>query len=80
VFLDAPDIDARTRRRFGPTARIAQPSRTLEAVGENLLERVLAYVLLGDLVSTYIAALDGVDPSTIEAIDRLKAELQADAP
>jgi glucose/mannose-6-phosphate isomerase len=77
VFLDSPDIDERARRRFGPTARIATPSTLLDAVGENLLERVLSLVLLGDLVSTYVAVLDGVDPSTIEAIDRLKAELQS---
>ena len=45
-------------------------------VGENLVERVLAGVLLEDLVSVYLAALDGVDPTPVEAIDRLKAELQ----
>lgn len=79
VFLDAPDIDPRTRRRIGPTARIAQPATRVEPPGENGLERMLALVLLGDLVSIYLAALDGVDPSTIEAIDRLKAELQDEA-
>jgi glucose/mannose-6-phosphate isomerase len=76
IFLDDPDIDERTRRRIGPTARIAQPATRVEPVGENLLERVLSLVLLGDLVSVYVAALDGVDPSTIEAIDRLKDQLQ----
>jgi len=45
--------------------------------GDSLLERVLSLILLGDLASVYTAALDGVDPSTIEAIDRLKAELAA---
>jgi glucose/mannose-6-phosphate isomerase len=77
VFLDDPDLDERTRRRIDPTARIAQPSTRVEPPGESLLERVLASVLLGDLVSVYLAALDGVDPWEIEAIDRLKAELQA---
>ena len=76
VFLDDPHIDERTRRRFGPTARIAEPATEVAPVGENLVERVLAGVLLGDLVSVYLAALDGVDPTPVEAIDRLKAELQ----
>ena len=44
-------------------------------VGDNPTERVLALNLLGDLVSVYLAALDGVDPSTIDAIKQLKSEL-----
>jgi glucose/mannose-6-phosphate isomerase len=36
---------------------------------------VLALVLLGDLVSVYVAALDGVDPTPVEAIDRFKSAL-----
>jgi glucose/mannose-6-phosphate isomerase len=75
VFLDDPDTDERTRRRIGPTARIAGPASRVAAPGEGRLQRVLSLVLLGDLVSVYLAALDGVDPWEIEAIDRLKAEL-----
>lgn len=75
VFLDDTAIDERTRRRFGPTAEIAQPSSRVEAPGDDQLQRVLSLVFLGDLVSVYLAVLDGVDPSEIEAIERLKAEL-----
>ena len=75
VFIDDPSIDARNRRRFGPTARIAQPATEVSASGDSLLQRVLGLILLGDLASVYTAALDGVDPSAIDAIDRLKAEL-----
>jgi glucose/mannose-6-phosphate isomerase len=75
VFLDDPDADERTRRRFEPTARIAQPASTVRPVGANPTERVLGAVLLGDLVSVYLAVLDGVDPTPVEAIDRLKSEL-----
>ena len=75
VFLDDPGIDERTRRRIDPTARIAQPASRVEAVGDDATQRVLSLVLLGDLVSVYLAALGGVDPWEIEAIDRLKAEL-----
>jgi glucose/mannose-6-phosphate isomerase len=32
-------------------------------------------VLLGDLVSLYLAVLRGVDPGPVEVIERLKEEL-----
>ncbi len=75
VFIDDPEIDARIRRRIEPTAHIASPATVVSFSGESLLQRVLGLVLLGDLASVYTAALDGVDPSAIEAIERLKAEL-----
>ena len=57
---------AEIERAGGTVARV-------ESEGETRLERVLSLVLLGDLVSVYLAVLDGVDPTPIEAIDRLKA-------
>jgi glucose/mannose-6-phosphate isomerase len=39
------------------------------------VERILSLVLLGDLVSVYLATLAGVDPTPVEAIERLKATL-----
>jgi glucose/mannose-6-phosphate isomerase len=33
-------------------------------------------VLLGDLVSLYLAVLRGVDPGPVEVLDRLKDELR----
>jgi glucose/mannose-6-phosphate isomerase len=72
VFLDDAAADERTRRRIEPTARIARPSTRVESVGETPIERTLALVLLGDLVSVYLAALDGVDPTPVEAIDQVK--------
>ena len=75
LFLDDPDADERARARIDPTAKVAQPSTRVEPVGENPTERTLALVLLGDLVSVYLAALDGVDPTPIDAIERVKAAL-----
>jgi glucose/mannose-6-phosphate isomerase len=75
VFLDDPDADARTRARIDPTARIAEPSARVNPVGDNSVERTLGLVLLGDLVSVYLAVLDGVDPTPIAAIERVKGEL-----
>ncbi|MBI3721335.1 MAG: hypothetical protein HY248_02185 [Fimbriimonas ginsengisoli] len=45
------------------------------ALGESLLERMLSLTYLGDFVSIYLAALNGVDPENIDAINVLKTEL-----
>jgi hypothetical protein len=36
---------------------------------------VLSLVLLGDIVSVYMAVLAAVDPTPVEALDRFKASL-----
>ena len=36
---------------------------------------MISLVLLGDLVSIYLAALRGVDPGPVKALDELKAAL-----
>jgi glucose/mannose-6-phosphate isomerase len=36
---------------------------------------VFSLVLLGDLVSVYMAVLRGIDPRPVEPIERLKGEL-----
>ena len=55
--------------------RAGAPVVKLESRGESRLERVLSLVLLGDLVSVYLAVLAGVDPTPVEAIERFKASL-----
>ncbi len=45
------------------------------AYGETLLEQMLSLVYMGDFVSLYLAALNGVDPETIDSINILKSEL-----
>jgi glucose/mannose-6-phosphate isomerase len=66
-------------RRTGLTAELAAAgARVVERVsarGETALERLVSLVLLGDLVSLYLAVLRGVDPVAIEAIDALKRQL-----
>jgi glucose/mannose-6-phosphate isomerase len=47
----------------------------VEAEGASPVERMFSLILLGDLVSLYVAVLRGVDPVEIAAIDRLKSEL-----
>ena len=43
--------------------------------GDSRLERVLSSVLLGDLVSVYMAVLLGVDPAPTPPLARFKQEL-----
>jgi glucose/mannose-6-phosphate isomerase len=79
VFLEDPDQHPRIRERIELTAKVLDdagaPTERIEVEGDSRLERVLALVLLGDLVSVYVAALDGVDPTPVEAIDRFKSAL-----
>ncbi|MGH2981681.1 MAG: bifunctional phosphoglucose/phosphomannose isomerase [Solirubrobacterales bacterium] len=79
VFLADPDQHPRERRRIELTAEaVSAPAAAverLETVGENRTERLLSAVMLGDLVSLHLAALRGVDPTPIEAIDAMKSKL-----
>ena len=56
-------------------AASAVASFRLETRGETTIERVISLVLLGDLVSIYLATLRGVDPGPVKVIDDLKAAL-----
>ncbi len=49
----------------------------METRGQTAVERVISLVLLGDLVSIYLAALRGVDPGPVKLIDELKSALAA---
>jgi glucose/mannose-6-phosphate isomerase len=79
VFLDDSDLHPRVRQRIeltrGLIASHAAASFRVETVGETRLERLISMVLLGDLVSLYLAVLRGVDPAPVEAIDSLKSAL-----
>jgi glucose/mannose-6-phosphate isomerase len=84
VFLEDPDQHPRIGRRIELTAdsvaAAGAPAERVRARGGSRLERVLSLVLLGDLVSVYLAALRGVDPTPVEAIEQFKAKLgQSDA-
>jgi glucose/mannose-6-phosphate isomerase len=79
VFLADADQHPRMRERIKLTCREVERSGgraiVIESEGETRLERVLSLLLLGDLASVYLAALNGVDPSPMGAIERIKAEL-----
>src|SRR6476646_445816 len=79
VFLDDSDAHPRVKERMELTEKLiagnATASFRLETRGQTAVERVISLVLLGDLVSIYLAALRGVDPEPVRAIDELKAAL-----
>ena len=79
VFLEDVDQHPRVRQRIELTAALIEPQAAgalrIESVGSNPVERLLSLVLLGDLVSVYLAVLRGIDPTPVEQIDRLKAAL-----
>jgi glucose/mannose-6-phosphate isomerase len=70
------------RRRLVLTGRslASRTGRVREvwASGDSLLARLFSLVYLGDFVSYYLAALNGVDPTSIESIEHLKKQLAND--
>ncbi|HEX3875083.1 MAG TPA: bifunctional phosphoglucose/phosphomannose isomerase [Solirubrobacteraceae bacterium] len=82
VFLDDCDIHPRVKTRIELTQQVIAESadRTfrLETRGQTSVERVVSLLLLGDLVSFYMAILGGIDPSPVPAIAAIKKALAAD--
>jgi len=79
VFLDDCDLHPRTRQRIelsrGLIASHAAGTYRVETIGETATERLISLVLLGDLVSVYMAVLRGVDPTPVVVLDQLKNAL-----
>jgi len=79
VFLEDPHAHPRNLLRSELTAGFAAAgAKVVERVsarGESALERLISLVLLGDLVSLYLAVLRGVDPADTAPLTELKAEL-----
>jgi glucose/mannose-6-phosphate isomerase len=85
VFLDDCDSHPRIKARIGLTEELIAPHAAatfrVQTRGATALERVISLVLLGDLVSLYMAVLRGVDPTPVAVIEELKAKLaQLDEP
>ena len=81
VLLDDPETHPAVRRRIALTADVVRrngaAAEVVESRGESRVERVLSLVLLGDLVSVYLAALAGVDPTPVTVLEQLKKDLAA---
>jgi glucose/mannose-6-phosphate isomerase len=81
IFLDDCDSHPRLRTRIELTERFiganAKLTRVVTTHGESALERVCSLVLLGDLLSVYLAALNGTDPTPAPPLEDLKKQLAA---
>jgi glucose/mannose-6-phosphate isomerase len=81
VFLCDADQHPRIQHRIKLTGDVAEhagaPSIVVKSRGDSRLERVLSMLLLGDLMSVYLAVLEGVDPTPVEPLVRFKAALAA---
>lgn len=69
----------RVQKRFAITDRLLSGMRpaaiTVEAKGESVLEHLLYLVLLGDMATTYLAILNGVNPTPVALVEKFKKEL-----
>ncbi len=63
------EISDRLLSGMRPAAHIIQPD------GDTLMKQLLWTSVLGDFVSIYMAILNGVDPTPVELVERLKHEL-----
>jgi glucose/mannose-6-phosphate isomerase len=79
VFLRDRDDHPQVQRRFDLTVQIvgrrAGSLREVWSEGKSPMARLFSIIYLGDFVSLYLAFLNGVDPTRIDAIDYLKKEL-----
>lgn len=79
VFLEDADQHPRLSRRFELTEELiagdAHATFRIPAVGRAAVERVMSLVLLGDLVSLYLAVLRGADPTPVDVLQELKERL-----
>ena len=83
VFLDDSDTHPRVKERIALTRELIGEQATgtfvVESRGHTAVERVLSLVLLGDLVSLYVAVLRGIDPTPVDVLVSLKQRLAASA-
>jgi len=79
VFLRDKGDHPKVQRRFDLSREIVSKGagvvHEVWSEGESRLARAFSVTYLGDFVSLYLAFLNGVDPTRIDAIDLLKHEL-----
>jgi glucose/mannose-6-phosphate isomerase len=79
LFLLPKTLVRREQVRYeataGELARAGVASERIDVAGESPLAQALSAIYLGDFVSYYLALLNGVDPTPIDPIARIKAQL-----
>jgi glucose/mannose-6-phosphate isomerase len=80
TLLEAPGLDPRLKRRLDLTAEtLGEAGVTVvraAARGSSSLDHVLSLVMLGDLVSVELAALDGVEATPVRRLEQFKQRLR----
>lgn len=78
-FLRDVDQHPRVQRRIELTAETASAhgarAELIDTRGDTRFDRLFSAVLLGDLMSLYLAVLRGVDPSPVSVIENFKDSL-----
>ncbi|MEI6481027.1 MAG: bifunctional phosphoglucose/phosphomannose isomerase [Candidatus Saccharibacteria bacterium] len=73
--FDHPQI----QKRFEISARLLSGMRpavhSVQAEGKTLIEQLLWTVILGDFVTLYLGILNGLNPTPVELVEKLKKEL-----
>jgi glucose/mannose-6-phosphate isomerase len=84
LLLRSSSLRPRCLLRYEATAKLLAKAgiahEFVEARGESALAQVMSLVLLGDYSSFYLAMLNEVDPTWIDAIDFVKQYLARSAP
>lgn len=80
IQLESSLEDGQIQKRMQTTERILQdygfdPIK-VQAQGSTHIEQLLSTILLGDYVSAYVGILNGIDPTPVGLIERLKTELK----
>ncbi len=69
----------RVQKRFEVTEQLLSGKRPAPLVvvpqGETLLQQLAWSIVLGDFVSVYLALLNGVDPTPVDLVEKLKVAL-----
>lgn len=80
IYLRDQADHPRNQKRMAITKKIleqvAPPIVELFTEGNSRLARLFSLIYLGDMVSFYLAILNGIDPTPIEKIQMLKDQLQ----
>jgi glucose/mannose-6-phosphate isomerase len=83
LMLRSPLLGPQNSLRYKATAELLTRAgiahEFVEARGESTLAQILSLVLLGDYSSFYLAMLNGVDPTSVDAIDFVKQYLARSA-
>lgn len=79
LLLRSALFGPRTLLRYRATTELLSGAgishQSAEARGKSTLAQIMSLVLLGDYVSFYLAMLNGIDPTSIDAIDFVKRYL-----